>query len=164
MRSVAEVGRHAEVMIETDLAWPGRKGFAPIGHVAAGHAEMPLTERCRSIALTFAKRCERQAIGLDVQWRIGRQYLAVLDGRAPIVTAGHQPVTRRRTNRAGSIGLGEPSPLSRKPIHVWRLHPLRAITPCAAPTVIVSKNENNVWLERLLRSSHRDCNQSESKP
>src|SRR4051812_37234086 len=83
VRTAADIRRHAEVMVETNLQRPRLERHAPIRHAFGRHAEMPLTKSGRSIALTFAQRCQRHAVRFDMQGCIRGQHLAVFDARSP---------------------------------------------------------------------------------
>src|SRR3954463_3204683 len=67
VRPAADVRSHAEVVIETDLQRPRGERLAPIRHAFGRHAEMPLAESCRAIALGFAQRRQRQAVCFDMK-------------------------------------------------------------------------------------------------
>ena len=156
VRAAADVGRHAIVIIEANLQRAGPERSAPILPARGGQAEMPFAESRRAIALTFAQRREREAVGFDVQRRVGGEHLAVLDGGAPVVTARHQIVARGRADRAGCVGVREAPALAGEPVNVRRLHARRAVTAHAAAAVIVGKDDDNVRLGRCWRGGEAE--------
>src|SRR5947208_17167236 len=70
LRAVADIGGHAEIMVEAHLEWTGPQRFVPIHDPLSGHAEVPFAEGSRAVALAFAERGQSEAVGFNVQWGI----------------------------------------------------------------------------------------------
>ncbi len=107
VRSVRDIGRHAEIVVEAELAGAGRERRAPVGDRCGRPAGVPLAEGRSRVALVLAQRSERRAIGFDVERGPGGEHFAVLDAGAPIVAARHQSVARGRAHRAGRVAVRE---------------------------------------------------------
>ena len=144
-------------MVEPHLQRPRLQRHAPVGDALGGQAEVPLAERGGAITLALAERGEREAVGFDMQRSVDGQHPAVLDRGAPIISARHQAVARRRADRAGRVGLGEAAAFLRQAIHIWRLHALGPVTAGTAPAVIIGQNDEDVefrgWFSPKSRES-----------
>jgi hypothetical protein len=108
---------------------------------------MPFANRGSGIALSFAKRGERESCRLNVQRRAAGEGAAVLLAGAPKVTSGQQPIASGRAHGAGCVGVSELPPLRGEPVEV-RCFQLcwPTVATEAAVTKIIRENDDDVRL------------------
>src|SRR5687767_11337665 len=99
-----------------------------------------------------------------MQRRSSGQNLAVFDAGAPVIAPGHQPISRRRANRTGRIGVRKPAPFARKTVEVRSLQLWWCpITPQTSPAIVITENHDDVWLCRFGHLAKQYCHTDDEK-
>ena len=119
-----------------------------LGHL---HAQVPLADAGRVIAVFFEQTGDRHAARLDQRLVVSVQNSA-LQPRSPVVTARQNTVPRRRANRRTAVSIGKDHAGRRQPIQVRRGNFAITIqTLHVAVAQIVRKDINDVGFGMILR-------------
>ena len=143
--AVVGICRQSEEVVEAQGPRPRRERAVPVGSRHAFlQAEMPLPERRGAVALALAERGESGSIGLNVEWAVGEEHLAVFHAGPPVVAARHQPVAGRRADRSGGVGAREPPAFAGEPVDVGGLQTLCPAAGQAPPAEVVGEDDHDV--------------------
>ena len=151
-------GGHDEAEVETGFVRAGFDCAVPVRPALRPEAEVPLAHRASRVARAAQRERQRASLGFDDQARIAGQHAGA--AFAPRVFPSEHGVARWRAGGGSAVAVGEAQPFAREPVHVGRLHGLRAIAAGVAVTEIINIDEQDVGLggrrEKLAVKGRRD--------